>query len=421
MSRTETPHDFDHFDEWDSIDFDDDLYGESHGELSDEWEDDGAIAQVREEPVISADSSIEEPLVESAEVFSLMERANAKKSRDWITMEEPSEDELLAIEIEDEDDEEIIQPEDEASSSLPSTLRELQSETTNPHLEKDLPDDVSIDEAVFAEGEDDVVLSEAKDLNESELVVQPLFTGVACSLPTFFDEDDEVEYKTTARLAKRLTAQGATAIVVATTDGEGATLSVKERKKLIAEVSKSADGFIIGDITAPSIRQCVELANDAADAGANAFVITLDKNVHDPYRLCESIHEKHYDMPILIRLTGDPLDLPISPEFLYDLPISGVIDATGDANYLLHLVSVYSGPIYVGSSSLVLMAHSLDLAGVILPYVALGDDLVDRAFAGDAPAQVELSTWERECGGATPKSIKLALENDFLIAPTTRD
>jgi len=268
------------------------------------------------------------------------------------------------------------------------------------------------EETILSFGEEDV-----------ELVLQPLFEGVAVSLPTLFDEDGDVEYKTTARLGKRLVDNGVNAIFVATIDGEGNTLSRKERKNLVRSVAKSTDELVVADVTAPSIRQSVQIAGDCFEAGANAFIVTLDSNTRDPYALCEAIHSENRDAALFVKLAGPVDSLPISPEFLYDLPISGVIDATADITFFLHLVSAYSGPVYVGSTSMITTGHLMGAAGVVLVSVAINQDLVAQAFEGDAQAQAELAMWERETGSGqgSSRSVKLALESENLVSSAMRD
>ncbi len=61
----------------------------------------------------------------------------------------------------------------------------------------------------------------------------PVFTGVAAAVVTFFDEHGSVDAATTARHASHLAERGVNAIVVAGTTGEAAHLSMKERLALL--------------------------------------------------------------------------------------------------------------------------------------------------------------------------------------------
>jgi 4-hydroxy-tetrahydrodipicolinate synthase len=452
MPRTGSHQDFDHFDEWETFDMDDDIYAGVETDLLEDWEDDGAIAEVREpvsvrkvtsEPVFDEISETEpiELDEESAEVFSLLERAQSKKSAQLEGISGPSEDELSAIEkvgideyidqVLNEESEIQISVDNSSSSEEPlsgSVVSDDVVAETKSSLREDSPDEsdssllLDSEFETFEDVDVEPIMSFGEEDSEVGLVVEPLFVGVACALPTLFDEDGETEYKTTARLAKRLVQTHTAALFVATPSGEGQTLSRKERKNLVKEIVKATpENLVIADVTAPSIRQSVQIAEDVKDVKADAFVVEISQGTKDPYALCEALHNKYYDTPIFVRLVGKPLDLPITPEFLFDLPISGVIDETGDAAFLLHLVSVYTGPIYVGAISTIALGSTLGVAGVVTSSAAIADDVVALAFAGDVDAQLQLAADERDFGGFSAQRIKQVLESQDLISSTTRD
>ena len=422
MPRTGSTHDFENFDDWESFSLEDDIYIGAESDLVDDWEDDGAIAEVREPaPVVISqmeDDSMEETLQldeESAEVFSLLERAQSKRANELLELAGPSEDELQKIEgmgIDDYID--VVLAED---SEIEESEAEEEPQLLHRSLEVESDEGVRDPEFSF---EDEIIIDE----EVTELVVQPLFEGVAVSLPTLFDEEGEVEYKTTARLAKRLTDENVAAVFLATLDGEGNTLSRKERKNLVRNVSKVTESPVVVDVSAPSIRQSVQIADDCSEAGASGFVVSLNASIRDPYALCEALHENHRESALFVKLEGNANELPISPEFLYDLPINGVIDATGDIAFFMHLIGAYSGPVYIGTTSMIATGHLMGATGVVLAAATVSNDLVESAFSGDREAQAELSAWERETGtyGTTmSRSIKIALESEFLVSSTMRD
>lgn len=43
------------------------------------------------------------------------------------------------------------------------------------------------------------------------------------------------------------------------------------------------------DVSSPSTRQSIQIANDSIDAGATSLLITIDDKVRDPYLLCEAL------------------------------------------------------------------------------------------------------------------------------------
>ena len=124
---------------------------------------------------------------------------------------------------------------------------------------------------------------------------------MGCALVTLFDEDCEVEYKLTARLAKRLVTSNTSAIFVVTHEGEGATLKDSEKIKLVSEVKKSVgnNAKVIADVSSPSIRQSLELSNQFVGLGIDALLIEISPDTKDAYLLVESIHNAAYETPIL--------------------------------------------------------------------------------------------------------------------------
>ena len=481
MPISRTTNDFDSFSDWESFEGDDDIYMGIETDLLDDWEDDGAIAEVREAPiekpkpiakkklaakkpaakkktpaVIPSDTSVIPSEVEesskNAEVFSLVDHTNAKSKNDLVAISGPSEEELLEIEnigVESYidsvllDDSELVEIDAELHITADDDKTDIMVNDEIDLTNEDdfgvtiLPKEMSIKDRILAYeemeaevetlpvvasisiGDDDEIDLTRDDV---DLNVKPLFSGLGCMLVTLFDEDLEVEYKLTARLAKRLSESNTNAIVVASRDGEGATLSDVEKIKLVKEVKKSvgSKAKIVADVTCASTRQSVALTKEYVDAGVDSLIIEIDANTNDVYQLVESVHKAAYETSIILRLSGDPKDLPIAPEFLYDLPIDGIIDATGDASYLLHLTSAYSGPIYIGSTSLILMAHSLGVQGVVLASIAGDENLVKNAFQGDVDAQHELAMIERDYGNNAIEQIKIGLENAFLISPMMR-
>ncbi|MFN8015973.1 MAG: dihydrodipicolinate synthase family protein [Acidimicrobiia bacterium] len=398
MPRITSNEEFDSFDEWETLDMDDEIYLGAESDLLDDWEDDGAIAQVREENPVIKSAAVEEepahindltPQDESGQVFSLLERANSKRKDVLDDIEEPSLEELNEIELQDFDIDEV---EDEAEAEAEISV------VNEPEIEENI-----------------------MEYEDTQLVLKPLFEGLGVMLPTLFDEDGEVEYKTTSRLAKKLIESQTSSIFVGTNFGEGQTLSREERASLVENVCSQVKANVVADVTAPSIRQSVELFEDVVRAGANAVIVDLNQNVKDPYALCESLHSKNPTIPIFINLIAPADQLVISPEFLYDLPICGVLDSTGDPGFFLHLTGAYSGPIYIANPNMVTYGKIMGASGVVLPNIAIQEKLVYEAFNGDPSAQNEIAMYEREIGGITPKSIKMTLESENLVSATVRD
>ncbi len=413
MPRIGSRHDFEDFDDWETFDIEDEIYRNAQEDDIDDWEDDGAIAEIREPQITEVDSS-------SAEVFSLIEHTKSKNPKELLDLGGPSEEELSRIEevgIDDYIDNVLLEDVQKDNEQLVEDVTGVDEETEDVEI---IQEEEKATELIMEDTQ--INISEIDELSDDiDLVVKPLFEGIAVALPTLFDEDGDVEYKTTARLAKRLSHENVAAIFVGTKEGEGNTLSRKERKNLIKTLVKSNDVLVCADVTAPSTRQSVQLADDAIDAGAKCLLVSIDVNVHDPYALCGALYENNREIPLIVNLIGDPQSIPISPEFLYDLPISGVIDSTGDISYFLHLIGVYGGPVYIGTSQMILAGHAMGATGVVLPGVAIQSELIEKAFSGDPGAQSEIAMWERETGECQTRAIKIALEADFLVSSNMRD
>lgn len=465
MPISRNSNDFNDFSDWESFTGDDEIYMGVETDLLDDWEDDGAIAQVRETPIekpvsvtskkvtpkLSNNKIVKKPPVkkaakpkntvstEDAEVFSMIDHTNAKSKSDLTLISGPSEEELLEIEsigVELYIDNVLLE-ENVSNMDVKPVNNKKMPENDEDFGEALLQDEDDIKAKIIAfeeiemQNELEVLHSEVNmiELDDIEndpdidLNVTPVFSGLGCALVTLFDEDCEVEYKLTARLAKRLVTSNTSAIFVVTHEGEGATLKDSEKIKLVSEVKKSVgnNAKVIADVSSPSIRQSLELSNQFVGLGIDALLIEISPDTKDAYLLVESIHNAAYETPILIRLSGEAKDLPISPEFLYDLPIDGIIDATGDASFLLHLTSTYTGPVYIGSTSLILMGHSLGVLGVVLPSIVCDEMLVKQAFEGNVDAQHELAMIERDYSTSEIEQIKIGLENAFLSSSTMRN
>jgi 4-hydroxy-tetrahydrodipicolinate synthase len=98
----------------------------------------------------------------------------------------------------------------------------------------------------------------------------PVFTGVRVALVTLFDNNADVDAKATAGLAGQLVETGVSAVVVAGTTGEAATLNEAERAALIREVRSAVpvDVPVLGGVGASCGRLAAAYATAAVDAGA---------------------------------------------------------------------------------------------------------------------------------------------------------
>lgn len=111
-----------------------------------------------------------------------------------------------------------------------------------------------------------------------QVPAQGVYTPVVC----FFNEDESIDYESISKHVQRLLASGVTGFVVHGSNGEATHLSAQERgliirhiRTLINETGSSAS--IIAGCSANSVRQTVELIQEAASAGAD-FALVLPPN-----------------------------------------------------------------------------------------------------------------------------------------------
>jgi 4-hydroxy-tetrahydrodipicolinate synthase len=209
-------------------------------------------------------------------------------------------------------------------------------------------------------------------------------SGFIADLPTPFNDDDEVDHAAFARLCERQICAGASAILVADTVGETATLTLDERAALIRSAVAVACGRIrvIAGAGSNSTSGAIELARLADAAGADAVMSVV------PYynRPTQDGIEAHF------RAIADATVLPI---ILHDAPgrsaralsddtvvrlmdsprIVALRDDTGDTARLLRL-----RPLLLTTFRLL----TGDDAGA-LPYLVLGGDGCTSATASITP------------------------------------
>ena len=100
--------------------------------------------------------------------------------------------------------------------------------------------------------------------------------GVWCPAITFFNHDkDEVDLASQAQYFTHLSKSGLTGIVVMGTNSEAFLLTREERSQLISTARKAVGpNFpLMAGVGAHSTKQTLELAQDAADAGANYLLV----------------------------------------------------------------------------------------------------------------------------------------------------
>ena len=253
-------------------------------------------------------------------------------------------------------------------------------------------------------------------------MTEPLFTGVAVALATLFDEAGEVDAKATATHAATLVELGVRAVVVAGSTGEASALTSEEHITLLTETRKAVGSEVpvVAGTGAPSARQAAALTREAREAGADAVLVLCPPRNNDPRPYYEAVAEAAGDLPSLAYHFPQTAPPGIPVEALPDLPIQGMKDSSGDPERLLVELAVFPHPLYVGGSSILLMAGSLGLPGAILAVANVDPEHAIAAFAGDPAAQQALFAAHKRVKQAFPFGLKQAMADRFGTSPATR-
>ena len=240
----------------------------------------------------------------------------------------------------------------------------------------------------------------------------PLFRGVGVALVTVFDDTGEVDTAATASLAAELVDHGITAVVIAGSTGEAATLDPGERAALTTAVRAAVPATVpvITGTGAPSARQAVRHTEEAVGAGADGVLALSPPRSADLEGYYGQVVAAAGDVPVLgyhfpaMSAPGIPLDaLPR----LAELGVVGVKDSSGDPQRMVRTLDEFAGDLYVGSAWLLSAAGPLGVTGAILAVANAEPELSVRAFSGDVEAQRALSPANRRADG--PAGVKAML------------
>jgi 4-hydroxy-tetrahydrodipicolinate synthase len=224
------------------------------------------------------------------------------------------------------------------------------------------------------------------------------FGRVLTAMVTPFTPEGAVDYDAAAELANDLVDLGNDGLVVNGTTGEAPTTTDSEKRTLVAEVVKAVGvrATVIAGVGTNNTAHSVELAAQAADAGADAALVVTPYYNKPP----QSGLVAHF------RAVADATDLPV---MLYDIPgRSGVAlshdtllrlaehprivankDAKGDVFAAQRVMAECDLAYYAGDDGLVLPLMSVGAAGVVS---VIGHVAADRlaamiaAFAAGDPA-----------------------------------
>jgi 4-hydroxy-tetrahydrodipicolinate synthase len=250
----------------------------------------------------------------------------------------------------------------------------------------------------------------------------PLFRGVGVALVTLFGEEGELAAGATAEHAARLAAAGMQAVLVAGSTGEAATLEAGERITLLEAVREAVPPAVpvIAGTGAPSARQAASLTAAACDHGADAVLVLSPPYASDPRPYYDTVAKAAGATPVLAYHFPRMSPPGIAVEDLFDLPVSGCKDSSGDPSRLLRTVPRFDGALWTGSPLLTLLAGVVGAAGALLALANLEPEACQAAWGGDVAAQQELADLHEATTPRFPAELKARLAQRYATPATAR-
>jgi 4-hydroxy-tetrahydrodipicolinate synthase len=239
------------------------------------------------------------------------------------------------------------------------------------------------------------------------------FEGVGVALVTLFDSDGRVDAPATAGHAARLVDDGVQAVLVAGSTGEAAALDSAERDAVGDRVP------VLAGTGAPSARQAVALSRAAADAGADALLVLSPPGTVDPRPYYDAVAGA-VDVPVLAYHFPQASSPGIPVDVVYELPVAGLKDSTGDPLRLALEADAMRVGLYTGSAALLLQAAAMGCSGAILALANLDPGGCITAWNGDGNCQRELVSGHRAGGLSGIGGLKRAVAALHGTSPTTR-
>ena len=238
-----------------------------------------------------------------------------------------------------------------------------------------------------------------------------VFTGVGVALVTLRDDRDVADPAATGELAAQLVSRGMRAVLACGTTGEAGQLTGPQRADVIAAVREAVprEVPVIAGTGATSVAAAAQLTGDAVAAGADAVLAWPPPECADLRGYYAAVGAAGSGVPALayhvpwVSAPGVPV------QALFDLPVAGIKDSSGDPDRLLFEVARYSGATYVGSSALLALAGPLGAAGAILAIANVVPELCVAAFGGSAQAQLELTDVHLAVRAGGPPSLRRML------------
>ncbi|MCX7654521.1 MAG: 4-hydroxy-tetrahydrodipicolinate synthase [Fervidobacterium sp.] len=187
-----------------------------------------------------------------------------------------------------------------------------------------------------------------------------MFTGVGTAIVTPFS-NGEVDYEAYKRLVKWQVESGVKAIIVAGTTGEGATLTLEERERLILITKDLCDNNVqvIAGTGTNDTHKTLELSKNAEQSGADALLIVTpyyNKPTQDGLYAHYKYLSERLSKPIVIYNVPSRTGVNISPETVARLAsdcknIVAIKEANPDVNQADEIYRLTNGQFYIYSGN----------------------------------------------------------------------
>ena len=229
-------------------------------------------------------------------------------------------------------------------------------------------------------------------------------TGVVPPTVTAFDAAGDVDPAATAAHARFVVDNGADGVFPLGTNGEFATLTAAERRRVVETVAEAVEAPVIAGVGHPSTRGAVAHAEHAERVGADGVVVVTPyyypvdgRAAVDHYRAVADA----VDLPVYVYhipgRTGNELSLATLERLAAVDGVAGVKDSSKDVPWLAQAVDRAPGLTFLaGSDSLLFAGLEVGCAGVVSAvanvFPGLVADLYGAYDAGDESRARELQS-----------------------------
>lgn len=216
------------------------------------------------------------------------------------------------------------------------------------------------------------------------------------AMATPFDEKLEVNYDAAASFAKKLVAEGTSALVIGGTTGEAPTLTSEEKCQLFRTVKEAVSVPVIAGIGTNSTRATIEMGKKASECGVDGALVVVPYYNKPPQ---QSLYEhfkrvaKEVDLPIMLYNVPGRTSCNLEAATAMALSkVSGIValkEASGNLDQTTRIIrDAQKGfSVYTGDDPLTLPTLAIGGYGVVsVASMVVGPrmkQMIDAFFAGN--------------------------------------